>query len=92
MNVKEMFDKIDKELKAIDDVRAKEKSYVGDDFSWLVTLYYNDLLSGWRVAVYYLGVTVVRKPFEKYEDALKFYNACVSEIKRRYENREVSKE
>ena len=92
MNVKEMFDKIDKELKAIDDVMAKEKSYISADSNWVVSLYYNDWVSEWRVVVYYLGVVMIRKPFEKYEDALKFYDSCVSEIKKRYENREVSEE
>jgi len=81
MNVKEIVDKID-------EIKNKEKFYTTKDWKWCISLHYCKwaIIKKWNVIISYRHETVVEKAFRKYEDALRFYEQCVQEIKRRYED------
>lgn len=90
MEVNELFDRIEEKVKVLEE---KEKCYVTKDSKWCVILLYFEsaLMFHWEVSIYYRHpiskrwVKLAEKPFRKYEDALKFYEECVEELKRRYE-------
>jgi len=88
MDIKKIFDKIELEKKKIEDIEKKEKHYITSDFKWRVGLIYSRLaiINKWRVYVAYGYETVFSKNFRKYEDAVSFYEKCVEEAKRRWEN------
>jgi len=85
--VREMFDKFEKKREKIDKITRKERQYKVPETAIYIGLMYNDwaLIRRWKVYVAY-GLTIVAsRSFRKYEDALRFYEKCVEEAKRRYE-------
>ena len=87
MNVEEIFDEIEEKKKKVQKIKEKERYYITRDFTWQVMLGFSDfaLLRKWHVSVFYEHELLAHKSFRKYEDALRFYEECVEEVKRRYE-------
>jgi len=89
MNVSRLFDQIDQRIKLAHEIKSKEKVFISDNFLWSVHLMYNKaaMFKKWNVVVLYKDNVMIDKSFRKYEDALKFYEACVREVKKRYNSK-----